>query len=57
MLAHVHHDVAQVPALADVVAPWESFVEVVRDGLREGGAASQPARVHVAAAVAPAAIA
>src|SRR5919112_14616 len=52
MLAHVHRDVPQVPALAGVMAPWESFVDSVRDGLLEGWAAPQPARARLAAAIA-----
>jgi AcrR family transcriptional regulator len=52
MLAHVLRDARQLPALAAVLAPWESFVGAVRDGLLEGWAPPGPARARLAAAVA-----
>ena len=52
MLAHVHRDAPQLPALAAVMAPWEAFVDEVRDGLLEGWEASGPARVRLGATVA-----
>jgi AcrR family transcriptional regulator len=52
MLAHVHRDVPQLPALAAVMAPWDAFVGAVRDGLLEGWAAPGPARARLAAAIA-----
>src|SRR5919107_6056420 len=38
MLAHVHRDLPELPALAAVMAPWDAFLGAVRDGLLEGGA-------------------
>jgi AcrR family transcriptional regulator len=52
MLAHVHRDVPQVPALAVVMAPWGAFLDAVRDGLLDGWAAPGTARVRLAAAIA-----
>jgi AcrR family transcriptional regulator len=52
VLAHVHRDAPQLPALAAVMAPWEAFLDVVRDGLLAGWAAPGPARARLAAAVA-----
>lgn len=51
MLTHVHRDVPQLPALAAVMAPWDAFVDGVRDGLLEGWDARGPARARLAAAV------
>ena len=55
VLAHVHRDVPELPALAAVMAPWDAFVGAVRDGLLEGWAAPGPApdrtRARLAAAV------
>lgn len=42
MLAHVHRDAPQLPALAAVMAPWDAFVDAVRDGLLAGWAAPGP---------------
>jgi AcrR family transcriptional regulator len=52
MLAHVHRDAPQLPALAAVMAPWDAFVADVRDGVVSGWAAPEPARARLAAAVA-----
>jgi len=52
MLAHVHRDLPELPALAAVMAPWDAFVGAVRDGLIEGWDAPGPARARLAAAVA-----
>ena len=52
MLTRVHHDVPQSPALAAVMAPWDSFLDAVRDGLVERWPAAGPARARLAAAVA-----
>ena len=52
MLAHVHRDVARLPALAAVMKPWDAFVGAVRDGLLEGWAATGAPPVRLAAAVA-----
>jgi AcrR family transcriptional regulator len=52
MLTHVHRDVQRVPALADVMAPWDSLVDAVRDDLVDGWAARGAARARLAAAVA-----
>lgn len=52
MLAHVHRDVPQLPALAVVMAPWDAFVDAVRDGLLEGWAAPAPVQPQLVAAVA-----
>lgn len=52
MLAHVHRDAPQLPALAAILAPWEAFVDAVRSGLLEGWVAPGPARVRLAAVVA-----
>ena len=52
MLAHVHRDLPELPALAAVMAPWDAFVGAVRDGLLEGWEAPGPARARLAAAVA-----
>ena len=52
MLAHVHRDVPQLPALAAVMAPWDAFVAAVRDGVLEGWEAPPAARARLAAAVA-----
>jgi AcrR family transcriptional regulator len=52
MLAHVHRDVPQVPALSAVMAPWDAFVDAVRDGLLDVWAASQPAPSRLAATIA-----
>jgi AcrR family transcriptional regulator len=52
MLAHVHRDLPELPALAAVMAPWGEFVDGVRDDLLERWAASGRARARLAAAVA-----
>src|SRR5918912_3468250 len=52
MLAHALRDAPQLPALAAVLTPWETFVGEVRDSLLEGWAAPGPARARLAAAVA-----
>jgi AcrR family transcriptional regulator len=52
MLAQVHRDAPQLPALAAVMAPWHAFVGAVRDGLLEGWASRGAARARLAAAVA-----
>lgn len=52
MLAHVHRDLPQLPALAAVMAPWEAFLESVRDRLLDGWDAPPAARGRLAAAVA-----
>jgi AcrR family transcriptional regulator len=52
MLTHVHRDTPQLPALAAVMAPWDAFVDEVRDGLVESWEASRPARARLSAAVA-----
>lgn len=56
MLAHVHRDAPQMPALAALMAPWTNFVDAVRDDLVRGWnapeAAAEPARARLAAAVA-----
>ena len=56
MLAHVHRDAPRLPALAAVMAPWDAFVDAVRDGLLEGwaapGPAPGPARTRRAAVIA-----
>ena len=41
MLTHVHRDLPQLPALAKVMAPWEAFVDSVRDGIIELWCAEQ----------------
>jgi len=52
MLAHVHRDVPQIPALSAIMAPWGSFVDAVRDGLLDAWAPPRAARARLAAAVA-----
>ena len=52
MLTQVHRDVPQLPALAAVMAPWDAFVDAVRDGLLEGWRARAAARPRLTAAVA-----
>jgi AcrR family transcriptional regulator len=52
MLAQVHRDAPQLPALAAVMAPWDAFVDAVRDGLLERWASRGAARRRLAAAVA-----
>jgi AcrR family transcriptional regulator len=55
MLAHVHRDLPELPALAAVMAPWDVFVGTVRDGLLEGWLAPESdksGRARLAAAVA-----
>jgi AcrR family transcriptional regulator len=51
MLVHVHRDAPQLRALAAVVAPWDAFVDTVRDGLLEGWEAPASVRGRLAAAV------
>lgn len=52
MLAHVHRDVPQVPALSAVMAPWDSLVDTVRGDLLDVWAVPRPARPRLAAAIA-----
>ena len=52
MLTQVHRDVPQLPALAAVMAPWEAFMDAVRDGLLEGWRARATARPRLTATVA-----
>jgi AcrR family transcriptional regulator len=52
MLAHVHRDAPQLPALAPILAPWRAFVDGVRDDLVERLGARGPVRARLAAAVA-----
>jgi AcrR family transcriptional regulator len=56
MLAHVHRDLPELPALAAVMAPWDRFVADVRDGIVEAWVSAQPiaeeARTRLAAVVA-----
>jgi hypothetical protein len=56
----VHRDLPELPALAAVMAPWDAFVDAVRDGLVEGllegwvatRPSAGPARARLATAVA-----
>lgn len=52
MHAQVFRDAPQLPALAAVLAPWESFVDATRDGLLEAWAAPASARARLSAAIA-----
>ena len=52
MLTHVHRDVPQLPALASVVAPWDAFVNSIRDRVLGGWAAQEPSRARLSAAIA-----
>lgn len=52
MLAHVHRDAPQLPALAAVMAPWNAFVGAVAEGLVERWAAPGATRARLSAAVA-----
>ena|SRR5690348_9166399 len=52
MLTHVHRDVPRMPALADIMAPWDSLVDAVRDDMVRAWAARGQARTRLAAAVA-----
>src|SRR5689334_13387313 len=52
MLAHVHRDVPQLPALAAVMAPWDAFVDEVQGELLRGWGARGAARLRLAAAIA-----
>ena len=52
MLTNVHRDVPQSPALAAIMAPWDSMVEAVRDGLIRGWGARGAARARLGAAIA-----
>lgn len=52
MLAHVHRDVPQLPALAAVMAPWDAFVASVRKDLVATWAAPSAARARLRAAIA-----
>ena len=51
MLAHVHRDLPELPALAAVLAPWGQFVEAVREDLQAAWPARDRARVRLAAAI------
>ncbi|HEX5818803.1 MAG TPA: TetR family transcriptional regulator [Gemmatimonadales bacterium] len=51
MLVQVQRDAPLLPALAPVLAPWEAFVVVVRDGLLERWATEASARPRLAAAI------
>jgi AcrR family transcriptional regulator len=56
MLAHVHRDLPELPALATVMAPWDAFVAGVRDDLvarwSVEGPDAETARARLAAVVA-----
>lgn len=52
VLSHAARDVAQLPALAAVLSPWQEFVSRVREQLLQGWEVSGPAAGRLAAAVA-----
>ena len=49
MIANVRRDAPQIPAIATALAPWESFVELVRGELTDAWGVDDRARVRVAA--------
>jgi AcrR family transcriptional regulator len=53
MLAHVHRDRPELPALAAVMAPWDAFVDAVREDLQAAWPARDraPERARLAAAI------
>jgi AcrR family transcriptional regulator len=51
VLTHAARDVAQLPALAAVLSPWEKFVGEVRHDLLEGWEVSGPGRTRLSAAI------
>jgi AcrR family transcriptional regulator len=56
MLAHVHRDLPELPALAAVMEPWDAFVADARDGIVEAWVSALPvakaARARLTAVVA-----
>lgn len=56
MLAHVHRDLPELPALAAVMEPWDAFVADTRDGIVEAWGTALPvakaARARLTAVVA-----
>jgi AcrR family transcriptional regulator len=52
MLAHVHRDLPHLPSLASVMAPWDAFVNAVRDEAVTAFKVRGRARTRLAAAVA-----